>query len=171
MTPGAGEAWKWRVARALVGTPLPVLHAGHWCLRPVRAIAAEKAERHPVSPMEWGFGQPPMPPHSLAAMTRFLFAWKEDWWESLPEQRPGAVLGLRALSASEDGRVKKLRAGATPETVNRMLLLNFTPDPRGTVSRAWPLPGGRETWRQELSARRRGGRLPLLEGSDWGWLA
>jgi hypothetical protein len=240
------EAWNWRVARTLVEASLPVLHAGPWCLRPVRAIAAEKAERHPVSPMEWGFGQPPMPPHSLAAVTRFLSAWKEDWWESLPEQRPGAVLGLRAPSAPEDGRVKswrkrardgtlppvlllfvdilakwvvldghdrlhaallegveppllglwpfidrprplnavreegalwsaefQLRAGAAPETVdrvNRMLLRSFTPDPRGTVSRAWPLPGGREHWREEISARRRGGPLPPLEETDWDWL-
>ncbi|AEI61973.1 hypothetical protein [Corallococcus macrosporus] len=240
------EAWSWRMARALVDAPLPVLHSGHWCLRPVHAIAAEKAERHPISPMEWSFGQPPPPPHSLASVTRFLSGWSEDWWESLPEQRPGAVLGLRALSAPEDGRVKSwrkrardgtlppvlllfvdilakwvvldghdrlhaallegvtpqllglwpfiirprpekstreegalvsaeflFRGGATPETVdrvNRMLLFSFSADPRGTVSRAWPLPGGRETWREEVSARRREGPLPLLDETDWDWL-
>ncbi|WP_375743769.1 hypothetical protein NR800_00185 [Corallococcus interemptor] len=240
------EAWAWRVARALVEAPLPVLHAGSWCLRPVRAIAAEQAERHPVSPMEWGFGQPPLPPHSLSAVTRFLTAWKEDWWESLPEQRPGAVLALRVPSSPEDGRVKswrkrardgtlppvlllyvdilakwlvldghdrlhaallegveppllglwpfvtpprpasavreagalfsaefQLRAGATPETVdrvNRMLVHSFTPDPRGTVSRAWPIPGGRETWREEVTTRRRRGWLPPLEDNALDWL-
>lgn len=239
------EAWNWRVARALVEAPLPVLHAGHWCLRRVRAIAAEKAERHPVSPMEWGFGQPPMPPHSLAALEGYLTAWKEDWWEDSPGQRPGAVLGLRAFDPPEGGRVKswrklardgtlppvlllyvdilakwlvldghvrlraallegveppllglwpfidrprpwnavredgalfsaelQLRKDATPETVervNRMLLLNFTPSPRGTVSRAWPIPGGRETWREEVNARRRRGWVPL-EDTDWIWL-
>ncbi|RKI19028.1 hypothetical protein D7Y15_06000 [Corallococcus sp. AB030] len=246
--PGTGpwwEAWAWRVARALVESPLSVLHAGSWCLRPVRAIAAEKSERHPVSPMEWGFGQPPMPPHSLSAVTRFLHAWNEDWWDARTEHTPGVVLGLRAPSSAEDGRVKswrkrardgtsppvlllyvdilakwlvldghdrlhaallegveppllglwpfvtprntastvreegalfsaefQLRAGATPETVdrvNRMLLLNFTPDPRGTVSRAWPLPGGRAAWREEISARRRGAPSPLPDGIDWDW--
>ncbi|RKG89993.1 hypothetical protein D7W82_05220 [Corallococcus sp. CA049B] len=237
------EAWDWRVARALVEAPLPVLHAGSWCLRPVRAIAAEKAERHPVSPMEWGFGQPPMPPHSLSSVTRFLFAWEEDWWDARTGHTPGVVLGLRALSSPEDGRVKswrkrardgtlppvlllyvdilakwlvldghdrlhaallegveppllglwpfvtpprpasavreegalfsaefQLRAGATPETVdrvNRMLLLDFTPNPRGTVSRAWPLPGGRASWREEVSVRRRGALAPLPGGIDW----
>ncbi|AKQ63824.1 hypothetical protein A176_000736 [Myxococcus hansupus] len=67
----------------------------------------------------------------------------------------------------------QLRAGATPETVervNRMLLFNFTPDPRGTVSRAWPLPGGRDAWREEVSARRRRERTPLLDDADWKWL-
>ncbi|NOK33577.1 hypothetical protein HMI49_10245 [Corallococcus exercitus] len=240
------EDWSWRLARALVECPLPVLHAGHWCLRPVRAIPAEKAERHPISPMEWGFGQPPMPPHSLDAVERYLPAWKEDWWENAPGQRPGAVLGLRAPSHPEDGRVKswrkrardgtlppvlllyvdilakwlvldghdrlcaallegveppllglwpfidpkrpwnsvreegalfsadfQLRTGATPETVdrvNRMLVLNFTPDPRGTVSRAWPLPGGREAWREEVTARRhKSGGFPL-DDLEWAWL-
>ncbi|WP_263437275.1 hypothetical protein [Stigmatella hybrida] len=37
------------MARTLVEASLPVLHSGHWCLRPVRAIAAEKAERHPIT--------------------------------------------------------------------------------------------------------------------------
>ncbi len=248
-TPGSEawwEAWSWRTARALVESPLPVLHAGQWCLRPVRAIAAEKAERHPVSPMEWGFGQPPMPPHSPDSLTRFRSAWREDWWDPLPEQRPGAVLGLRALSSPEDGRVKswrkrardgtlppvlllfvdilakwvvldghdrlhaallegvpppllglwpfivrprpesaareagalfsaefQLRAGATTETVdrvNRMLLLSFSPDPKGTVSRAWPLQGGRGTWHEEVSARRRSAQAALLDDTDWDWL-
>ncbi|MHA7629145.1 hypothetical protein [Corallococcus sp. M7] len=240
------EAWDWRMARALVEAPLPVLHSGAWCLRPVRTIASEKAERHPVSPMEWGFGQPPMPPHSLSAVTSFLTAWKEDWWEARAEHAPGAVLGLRVPSSPEDGRVKswrkrardgtlppvlllyvdilakwlvldghdrlhaallegveppllglwpvvtprrpastvreegalfsaefQLRAGATPETVdrvNRMLVLNFTPAPRGTVSRAWPIPGGRETWREEIITRRRRGWLPPLEDNALDWL-
>ncbi|WP_375757538.1 hypothetical protein [Corallococcus exercitus] len=243
------EQWSWRLARALVEAPLPVLHAGHWCLRPVRAIPAEKAERHPVSPMEWGFGQPPMPPHSLAAVTDpgYPFAWKEDWWENTPGQRPGAVLGLRPPVPPDFGRVKswrkhardgtlppallmyvdilakwlvldghnrlhaallegveppllglwpfidpprpanavreegalfsadfQLRAGATPETVdrvNRMLVLNFTPGPKGTVSRAWPIPGGRETWREEITARRhRAGKAPALDDLEWAWL-
>ncbi|QSQ17449.1 hypothetical protein [Myxococcus landrumensis] len=239
-------AWNWRMARALIEAPLPVLHAGHWCLRPMLAIAAEKAERHPVSPMEWSFGQPLMPPHSLFAVTQFPLAWAEDWWETLPGQRPGAVLGLRAVSAAEDGRMKswrkrardgtlppilllfvdilakwvvldghdrlhaallegaeppllglwpfidrpqswsatreegallaaefQLRTSPTPETVdrvNRMLQFSFTNDQRGTISRAWPLPGGQAAWREELSARRRMGQSPLMDEDDWDWL-
>ncbi|AGC43487.1 hypothetical protein MYSTI_02160 [Myxococcus stipitatus DSM 14675] len=248
-SPGAEEwwtAWTWRMARALIEAPLTVLHAGHWCLRPVRAIDAEKAERHPVSPMEWSFGQPLMSPHSLAAATQFKPAWAEDWWESLPGQRPGAVLGLREASAAEDGRVKswrkrakdgtlppilllfvdilakwvvldghdrlhaallegteppllglwpfidrpqpwnatreegallaaeiQLRTPPTPDTIdriNRMLLFSFAHDRRGTVSRAWPLPGGHAAWREELSARRRMSPSPLLDEEDWDWL-
>ncbi|WP_225412307.1 hypothetical protein [Stigmatella hybrida] len=88
-------------------------------------------------------------------------------WPFIDRPRPwNAVREEGALLSAEF----QLRAGAAPEIVNRMLLRNFTPDPRGTVSRAWPLLGGREHWREEVSARRCGGPLPLLEDTDWGWL-
>jgi hypothetical protein len=242
-TEGWWEAWAWRFARALVDAPESTLHSGSWCLRPVRAIDAEAAERHPVSTMEWRFGQPAQPPHSLDAVPRFREAWTEDWWESTPAQRPGAVLALRAPSASDDGRVKswrkharagtlppvvlsyvdilakwlvldghdrlhaallegvtppllglwpfitqqgtaqavreqgalfgaefQLKAGETPEVierVNRMLLLNFTPPPKGTVTRAWPIPGGRAAWHQDLVGRGREIASPSVDGIDW----
>ncbi|RKH65883.1 hypothetical protein [Corallococcus llansteffanensis] len=117
------EAWAWALARALVAAPASVLHAGQWCLRPVKPLPADKAERHPVSPMEWGFGQPPQPPHSLEAVTRFSQAWNEDWWDTLPAQRPGAVLALRAPSARDDGRVKSWRKRARDGTSPPALLL------------------------------------------------
>ncbi|TSC23520.1 hypothetical protein [Corallococcus sp. Z5C101001] len=120
---GWWEAWGWRLARTLVEAPSPVLHAGRWCLSPVRAISADKAERHPVSPMEWRFGQPLQPPHSLDAVPRFSGAWNEDWWETLPAQRPGTVLSLRAPSASDDGRVKSWRKRAKDGTLPPTLLL------------------------------------------------
>ncbi|RKH21940.1 hypothetical protein D7Y13_33350 [Corallococcus praedator] len=241
------EAWEWKLARELVEAPASVLYSGQWCLRPVGVLSADTAERHPVSPMEWQFGQPPQAPHSLDAVTRFGPAWNEDWWDTLPAQRPGAVLPLRAPSAPDDGRVKswrkrardgtlppalllyvdilakwlvldghdrlhaallegveppllglwpsvlmagtpsssvreagalfsaefQLRTGATPqvvERVNRMLLLNFAQPLKGTVSRAWPIPGGLAAWRQEvLLARRQRERLPLTD-EDWDWL-
>ena len=59
------EAWTWRLGRMLAEVSHPLLYAGRWCLRPVQAIDARKASRYPVSPMEWGFGENPAPPHSL----------------------------------------------------------------------------------------------------------
>lgn len=244
-TPEWWAAWTWRLGRMLVEAPASVLHTGHWCLRPVRTIAADKAERHAVSPMEWSFGQFPSAPHSLDAVLRFQTAWKEDWWEERPEQKPGVVLPMRAPSDSEHGRIKswrkrardgtlppavllhvdilskwlvldghdrihaallegmappllglwpfvetrraesrvreegaligaeiQLRAGATPEVidrVNRMLVRSFDWPDRGTVSRAWPIAGGAETWRHELLAWRKSNPVTLDE-HDWDWL-
>jgi hypothetical protein len=111
------------MGRALVDAPATVLHAGQWCLRPVRAISADKALRHPVSPMEWEFCQPPAPPHSLDAVLRFPPAWTENWWEVLPEQKRGAVLPLRAPSSEDDGRVKSWRKRAKDGTLPPALLL------------------------------------------------
>ncbi|NMO14319.1 hypothetical protein HPC49_29905 [Pyxidicoccus fallax] len=243
-TPAWWEAWAWRTGRALVEAPATVLYAGQWCLRPLRAIPADRASRHAISPMEWGFGQPFSPPHSLEEVLHFAPFWKERWWDEEPKQRPGAVLPLRAPSAAEEGRIKswrkharggtlppvlllyvdllskwlvldghdrvhaallegveppllglwpfieprhprsevretgalmsaefQLRAGATPEVidrVNRMLVRNFEPPERGTVSRAWPIRGGLEAWRAEVLAWRRWNGLAVDEDA-WEW--
>lgn len=122
-TPAWWEAWAWSLGRVLVETPASVLHAGRWCLRPVSAISPDRASRHAVSPMEWGFGQPPAPPHSPDAVLRFQTGWAENWWEELPEQKPGVLLPLRAPSDAEDGRVKTWRKRARDGTLPPALLL------------------------------------------------
>ncbi len=117
------SAWAWHTGRALVEAPATVLHAGRWCLRPVCPISADQASRHPVSTMEWEFGQPAAPPHSLEAICSFVPFWGEDWWQELPAQRRGAVLPLRAPSPAEDGRVKSWRKLARDGTLPPALLL------------------------------------------------
>lgn len=117
------EAWMWRLGRALARPDHPVLHAGRWCLRPVRAIRpAVEAYRYPISPMDWRFGQQPSAPHSLEGVLRFERFWVEDWAPyGLPSEEgmfQGAVVPLREPSPAEDGRVKSwrkfARAGALP---------------------------------------------------------
>lgn len=122
-TPSWWEAWAWHLGRALVEAPATVLHTGRWCLRPLRAIAAAEASRHAVSTMEWAFGQPPAPPHSLDTVLRFQTAWVENWWEELPEQKRGVLLPLRAPSDAEDGRLKSWRKRARDGTLPPVLLL------------------------------------------------
>jgi hypothetical protein len=240
------EAWTWRLGRMLARAEHPVLHAGRWCLRPLQAIPAREASRYPISSMEWRFGQPPLPPHSLDAVPRFERFWVERWDEPTDQlMHAGAMVALRAPSPEDDGRVKSwrkrardgtlppavllyvdllmkwlvldghdrihaallegvappllglwpvleqtlppvspekhqglmhaaehhLRAGATPslvDRVNRMLLLNYARHTRGTVTRAWPLKGGREVWRAEVSASRQWSPFPADAG-DWEW--
>jgi hypothetical protein len=122
-TPPWWEAWARRTGRALVEAPATVLHAGAWCLRPLRAIPAERACRHATSTLEWSFGQPPAPPHSLDAVLDFVPFWKELWWEEVPRQKRGAVLPLRAPSATDDGRIKSWRKHARDGTLPPALLL------------------------------------------------
>jgi hypothetical protein len=73
--------------------------------------------------MEWEFGQPPAPAHSLDAVRSFLPFWTERWWQTLPAQNRGAVLPLRAPSDGEDGRVKSWRKLARDGTLPPALLL------------------------------------------------
>jgi hypothetical protein len=121
-TPRWWEAWTWRLGRALVESPQPVLHSGRWCLRPMRAIAAHEATRYAVSPMEWGFGQPPASPQSLDGVLRFETFWSEGWgWEDV---KRGLVLPLRAPSSEDDGRVKSWRKRARDGTLPPALLLH-----------------------------------------------
>jgi hypothetical protein len=83
------------------------------------------------------------------------------------QPRESAVRQQGALIGSE----LQLRAGATPEVidrVNRLLLLNFGSPRRGTVTRAWPLAGGIEAWRAEVLAWRRWNAIPADE-DDWAW--
>jgi hypothetical protein len=240
------EAWTWRLGRLLARSEHPVLHAGRWCLRPLRAIRAGEASRYPISTMEWRFGQPPLPPHSPEGVLRFERFWVEDWDEPTEQlMHAGALVAPRAPSPESDGRVKSwrkrardgtlppvvllyvdlllkwlvldghdrlhaallegleppllglwpvvehvalpvspekhqglmraaehhLRAGETPslvDRVNRMLLLNFKPHTRGTVTRAWPLQGGREAWRAEVLASRQESPFPA-DDEDWEW--
>lgn len=122
-TPAWWEAWAWKLGRALVDAPQSVLHAGRWCLRPVRGLSADSSSRHAVSPMEWAFGQPPAPPHSVDAVLRFEPAWAERWWEDLPQHNPGVLLPLRAPSDPEDGRLKSWRKHARDGTLPPALLL------------------------------------------------
>ena len=64
-----------------------------------------------------------------------------------------------------------LRAGATPsviDRVNRMLLLNYSRHRRSTVTRGWPLKGGREAWRAEVLAWRGESPFPA-DAEDWEW--
>jgi hypothetical protein len=122
-TPPWWEAWAWKLARVLVEAPASMLHTGRWCLRPVRPRPADQSPRHAVSTMEWTFGQPPAPPHSLNAVLRFLPAWAEHWWEDLPQHNPGVVLPLRAPSDAEDGRIKSWRKHAREGTLPPALLL------------------------------------------------
>ncbi len=221
-----------------------MLHSGSWSLRPLRVISAESAARHAISTMEWEFGQPAAPAHSLEAVRAFPLFWTERWWEELPAQKGGAVLPLRAPSDAEDGRVKswrklaregtlppalllyvdilekwlvldghdrvhaallegveppllglwpfierpyrerqtqrdgamiaaefQLRAGDRPEVidrVNQMLVRNFDPPPRGTVSRAWAMAGGLAAWRAEVLAARRWSEVTVDE-DEWKW--
>jgi hypothetical protein len=115
------EAWAWRFGRALVESPQPVLHSGRWCLRPVGAVTAQRANRYAVSPMEWAFGQPPESPQSLEGVLRFETFWSEGWgWE---EVKCGRVLPLRAPSPESDGRVKSWRKRARDGTLPPALLL------------------------------------------------
>jgi hypothetical protein len=238
------KAWAWHTGRALVDAPATVLHSGSWSLRPLRVISAESAARHAISTMEWEFGQPAAPAHSLEAVRAFPLFWTERWWEELPAQKGGAVLPLRAPSDAEDGRVKswrklardgtlppalllyvdilekwlvldghdrvhaallegveppllglwpfierpyrerqtqrdgamiaaefQLRAGDRPEVidrVNQMLVRNFDPPPRGTVSRAWAMAGGLAAWRAEVLAARRWSEVTVDE-DEWKW--
>jgi hypothetical protein len=64
-----------------------------------------------------------------------------------------------------------LRAGATPsvvDRVNRFLLLNFRGVRRSTVTRAWPLKGGLQAWREEVLVWHR--RSPVsADARDWDW--
>jgi hypothetical protein len=122
-TPAWWEAWARRTGRALVEAPATVLHAGRWCLRPLRAIPADAASRHAVSTLEWSFGQPPAPPQSLDAVLDFTPFWKERWWQEVPKQKRGAVLPLRAPSVEDDGRIKSWRKRARDGTLPPALLL------------------------------------------------
>jgi hypothetical protein len=117
------NAWAWNTGRALVEAPETVLHAGSWSLRPLRVIPSGSAVRHPVSPMEWTFGQPVASAHSLDAVRAFPHFWMERWWQEEPAQKPGAVLPLRAPSDAEDGRVKSWRKLARDRTLPPALLL------------------------------------------------
>ncbi|MFP2926494.1 hypothetical protein ACLESO_14985 [Pyxidicoccus sp. 3LG] len=117
------EAWTRHLGRSLVEAPASVLHAGRWCLRPLQTLSGERASRHAISTMEWSFGQPPSPLHSLDNVLHFLPAWAENWWEERREQKPGAVLPLRAASAPDDGRVKSWRKRARDGTLPPVLLL------------------------------------------------
>jgi hypothetical protein len=66
----------------------------------------------------------------------------------------------------------QLRAGATPEVidrVNRLLVRSFSWSGRGTVTRAWPVAGGIKVWQAELRAWRKWNPAPL-EADDWDWL-
>ena len=115
------EAWTWRLARVLSESSHPLLYAGRWCLRPVRAIEAQKASRYPVSPMEWGGGVGLAAPHSLEGISRFETFWTEGWgYEDVHE---GVVLPLRAASPEDDGRVKSWRKRARDGTLPPALLL------------------------------------------------
>jgi hypothetical protein len=115
------EAWTWWLGRTLVELPHPVLHAGRWCLRPVRTIGTDVANRYHVSPMEWEFGEPPEAPHSLEGVLRFETFWDEGWgWEQV---KCGAVLPLRAASPEDDGRIKSWRKRARDRTMPPALLL------------------------------------------------
>ncbi|WP_257456013.1 hypothetical protein [Archangium lipolyticum] len=122
-TPAWWEAWARQWGRMLVDASESVLYTGRWCLRPMRAISANQASRHAISTMEWSFGQPPMPPHSLDAVLRFRSAWVENWWEEIADQKPGTVLPLRAPSDAEDGRIKSWRKRARDGTLPPALLL------------------------------------------------
>lgn len=115
------EAWTWRLGRALTELPHPLLYAGRWCLRPVRAIDVRQASRYPVSPMEWGFGEEIAPPHSFEGLSRFETFWTEDW--ATESVLSGAVLPLRAASPEDDGRVKSWRKHARDRTLPPALLL------------------------------------------------
>ncbi|QSQ27119.1 hypothetical protein JY651_20355 [Pyxidicoccus parkwayensis] len=90
-------------------------------------------------------------------------------WPFVETRRPASrVREEGALLSAE----LQLRSGATPEVidrVNRMLVRNFDWPERGSVSRAWPIPGGFEAWRAELLAWR--GQNPVtLDERDWDWL-
>ena len=66
----------------------------------------------------------------------------------------------------------QLRAGATPEVidrVNRLLVRSFSGSERGTVTRAWPVTGGIKVWQAELHAWGRWNPASL-EADDWDWL-
>jgi hypothetical protein len=115
------EAWTWRLGRVLTESSHPLLYAGRWCLRPVRAIAARQASRYPVSPMEWGFGEEIAAPQSLESILRFETFWTEDW--AYRDVLPGGVLPLRAASPEDDGRVKSWRKRARDRTLPPVLLL------------------------------------------------
>jgi hypothetical protein len=121
------EAWMWRLGRSLASSEHSVLHAGRWCLRPLRTTHVPQAYRYPVSTMEWQFGQPPLPPHSLEGVARFEHFWVEDWTAYGPPSEEGmfqgAVVPLRAPSPEEDGRVKSWRKRARDGTLPPALLL------------------------------------------------
>jgi hypothetical protein len=112
----------WRLGRSLALPEHPVLHAGRWCLRPVKAIRAAESERYPVSTMEWRFGQFPFSPHSPEGVLRFEPFWVEDWTAFGPPWEEGTVLQgalvpLRAPSPEDDGRVKSWRKRARDGTL------------------------------------------------------
>lgn len=115
------EAWTWRLGRVLSESSHPLLYAGRWCLRPVRAIGAPQATRYPVSPMEWGGGEELAAPHSLEGICRFETFWTEGW--GYQDVNQGAVLPLRAASPEDDGRVKSWRKRARDGTLPPALLL------------------------------------------------
>ncbi len=124
------EAWMWRLGRALARPEHPaVLHAGRWCLRPVKVIPAAQAQRYPISTMEWQFGQPPLSPHSPERVLRFEPYWEENWtafggppWEEGTILQ-GGLLPLRAPSSEDDGRVKSWRKRARDGTLPPALVL------------------------------------------------
>ncbi len=121
------EAWAWRFGRALAESPHSVLHAGRWCLRPVKVIRAEAAGPYHVSTMEWTFGEWPTAPHSLERALRFEPFWVEAWSQRTPTEAPeldrGTVLPLRAPSPEDDGRVKSWRKRARDGTLPPVVLL------------------------------------------------
>ncbi|WP_309897322.1 hypothetical protein [Archangium sp.] len=120
------EHWTWHVGRALERSSQPVLHAGRWCLRPLRAVSPGEAAPYGSVPRARS-GELPDSPQSLEEVLRFETFWMEAWDSPRsPDEmmvKSGAVLPLRAPSPEADGRVKSWRKHARDGTLPPALLL------------------------------------------------
>ncbi len=89
-------------------------------------------------------------------------------WPVREEETPSNPVGQEwVLRSAED----HLKAGATQarvERVNHLLLQNFAGPRRFTVTRGWPLKGGREAWCSEVLAWRRRHAFSADEEA-WSW--
>lgn len=120
------EAWTWHMAKELAQATHPVLHAGRWCLRPLRLVTAREAVPYSNLP-RYQTGGPLDPPHGLERLLHVERFWTEDWYGGgVPagvETNSGAVLPLRAPSPEDNGRVKSWRKHAREGTLPPALLL------------------------------------------------
>ncbi len=120
------EAWTWHMARELAQATHPVLHAGRWCLRPLRPVTLRESASYRSVPRARP-GSSPDPPHGLERLLRVERFWTEEWaGGGIPagvKVNSGAVLPLRAPSPEDDGRVKSWRKHAREGTLPPAVLL------------------------------------------------